>query len=121
MDWALSARFRADRDVVIANGFPGFYMDPTMDEAKTIAKMGFDLTADGRPMTIERHRPTPPKTGRVKRFASVREALAEKPLFFYELMDAMGSDDGREVAEDVNKLYIDGIVTRKADGEWALV
>ena len=121
MEWALSARFRADQDVVISNGFPGFYMDPTMDAAKTIAKMGFDCTADDRPMTIERHRPTPPKTGRVKRFASVRDALAEKPLFFYQIMDAMGSDDGREVAEEVNKLYLDGVVTRKTDGEWALV
>ncbi len=121
MEWALSARFRADRDVVIANGFPGFYMDPTMDETKTIAKMGLDLTAENRPITIEVQRPAPPSTGRTKRVASVREALDAKPMFFYELMEALGSDDGREVAAEVNRLYLDGVVTRRSDGEWALV
>jgi UbiD family decarboxylase len=53
VEWAMSARFRGDRDIVVQNGFPGFYMDPTMDANKTIAKVGFDLTAEyGRPDTI---------------------------------------------------------------------
>src|SRR5712691_11429642 len=32
MEWAMSTRFRAASDIVIASGHPGFYMDPTMDE-----------------------------------------------------------------------------------------
>jgi hypothetical protein len=35
-------------------------------------------------------------------------------------MDALGTDDGREVALEVNGLYEQGIVTRLTDGEWAL-
>jgi 2,5-furandicarboxylate decarboxylase 1 len=121
VEWALSTRFRGDRDLVVANGFPGFYMDPTMNEERTIAKVGLDLTAEyGRADTIERRRPRPPRIGRVKRHASVRDALAVKPMYFGELMDALASDDGREIALEVNALYEQGVVTRLNEGEWAL-
>jgi UbiD family decarboxylase len=121
VEWAMSTRFRGDRDIVVANGFPGFYMDPTMNEERTIAKVGFDCTAEyGRRDTIELRRPRAPKIGRVQRQGSVREALAVKPLHFGELMDALGSDDGREIALEVNQMYERGEVTRLTDGEWAL-
>ena len=32
MEWAMSTRFRAGSDIVIATGYPGFYMDPSPDE-----------------------------------------------------------------------------------------
>ena len=44
MEWAMASRFRADRDLVVASGLPGFYADPNADAANTVAKLGFDLT-----------------------------------------------------------------------------
>ena len=45
VEWAMSTRFRADKDVIIEEGFEGAYMDPTMFEEKAAAKLGFDATA----------------------------------------------------------------------------
>ena len=46
--------FRAGSDIVIANGYPGFYMDPSGDDNGLVDKVGFDLTAPyGIPDTIE--------------------------------------------------------------------
>jgi UbiD family decarboxylase len=28
VEWALSTRFRADRDLMVTEGFPAFYADP---------------------------------------------------------------------------------------------
>jgi hypothetical protein len=41
-------------------------------------------------------------------------------MFFVDLMNALGSDDGREIALEVNRLYEEGVVTRLSDGEWTL-
>jgi UbiD family decarboxylase len=121
IEWALATRFRADRDVVIGERYPGFYMDPTMDEQRTIGKIGFDATEPyGVPQTIERRRARPPHIVRARRFASVREALASGPMFFMQLMEVLGSDDGRELALELAALREEGVLTRLGDGEWTL-
>ena len=58
MEWAMATRFRAASDIVIATGYPGFYMDPTRDQNGLVDKVGFDLTAPyGIADTIETRRP----------------------------------------------------------------
>jgi hypothetical protein len=41
-------------------------------------------------------------------------------MFFSQLMQALGSTDGREVALELHALFEQGILTRLRDGEWAL-
>jgi 2,5-furandicarboxylate decarboxylase 1 len=121
MEWAMSARFRASKDIVIATGYPGFYMDPCTDANGLVDKAGFDLTAPyGVPDTIETRRPRAPRFNGHKRFGSASEALRSGPMFFSQVMEALGSSDGREVALELNTLYEQGILTRLRDGEWAL-
>ncbi len=123
MEWALSTRFRSDRDLVVGERFPPFYMDPTVGSSDSIAKLGFDLTAPyGVAKTIENRRAFAPRftNENMPRFASVREVLSEGPLFFMQLMTALGSTDGREVALELNALHEQGLVSRLPDGEWAL-
>jgi UbiD family decarboxylase len=121
MEWAMSTRFRASRDIVIATGYPGFYMDPTVDQDGLTDKAGFDLTAPyGVPDTIETRRPRAPRFNGTKRFDSVRAALASGPMFFSQLMDALGSSDGREIALELHALHEQGVLKRLRDGEWAL-
>lgn len=121
VEWALATRYRADRDTVVGDRYPGFYMDPTMDAERTIGKIGFDATAPyGVPETIERRRTRPPHVVRTRRFASVREALGTGPKYFLELLESLGSDDGRELALELQALQEEGVLTRLRNGEWAL-
>ena len=123
MEWALSTRFRSDRDLVMAQGFPPFYMDPTVGDHGHIAKLGFDLTAPyGQPATIEQRRALAPRFKKSERISheSVRDALSERPMFFMELMDALGSTDGREIALELDRLSEEGVIMRLRDGEWSL-
>ncbi|MGA7486846.1 MAG: UbiD family decarboxylase domain-containing protein, partial [Xanthobacteraceae bacterium] len=121
MEWAMSTRFRAGSDIVMATGYPGFYMDPTRDANGLVDKVGFDLTAPyGIPDTIETRRPRAPRFNGRKHCETAREALASGPLFFSQIMEALGSRDGREVALELHGLHEQGLLTRLADGEWAL-
>src|SRR5882724_6223010 len=121
VEWAMSTRFRAVSDIVIATGYPGFYMDPTTDEKGSVDKAGYDLTAPyDVPDTIETRRPRAPRFDGPKRFGNVRDALAFGPMFFAQIMQALGSSDGREVALELHALHEQGILTRLRDGEWAL-
>src|SRR5215475_2042327 len=121
MEWAMSARFRAASDTLIAAGYPGTYMDPVADEKGLVDKAGFDLTAPyGVPDTIERRRPQAPRFNGEGRFETAREALASGPMFFSQIMEALGSKDGREVALELHAIHEQGLLTRLADGEWAL-
>jgi UbiD family decarboxylase len=121
MEWAMSARFRASRDIVVTTGYPGFYMDPSTDENGLVDKAGFDLTAPyGVPDTIERRRPRAPRFNGEARHKSVRDALASGPLYFAQIMQALGSSDGREVALELATLAEQGMITRSRDGEWSL-
>ena len=121
MEWAMSTRFRAASDIVIASGHPAFYMDPSADENGMVDKAGFDLTARyGVPDTIETRRPRAPRFNGQRRCDSAREALRSGPMYFYQVMEALGSTDGREVALELNALQEQGLLTRLPNGEWAL-
>jgi 2,5-furandicarboxylate decarboxylase 1 len=121
VDWAMSARFRAERDTVMASGFPAFYMDPTADENFQVSKIGFDATAPyGQKDTLVNRRPLPPRLVPAPRFQTVRQALESGPLYFMQIMEALGSDDGREIALELDRLREAGILTRLDEGQWAL-
>ena len=123
VNWAHATRMRPDRDVVIESGFrgrPG--LDHTIDERGTISKIGFDATIpQGAPDDIDHWRPQPPGVeARTARYTSVREALAGGPKHFVQLVDGLGSGDGREVALELERLRRAGEVDRLRDGEWHL-
>jgi len=122
MEWAMSTRFRADRDLVVSAGMPGFYADPIADENRMITKAGFDLTAPvGQPDTIDYRRAYAPAAGKeAPRFNSVVNALESGPKYFGQLIAAMGSTDGREIALELDVLRERGVLTRLPNGEWAL-
>ncbi|MET0921550.1 MAG: UbiD family decarboxylase [Xanthobacteraceae bacterium] len=121
MEWAMSTRFRAASDIVVTTGHPAFYMDPSADEKGSMDKAGFDLTAAyGVPDTIETRRPRAPRFNGLRRFSSAKDALASGPMFFHQIMEALGSKDGREVALELHALHEQGVLTRLRDGEWAL-
>jgi 3-polyprenyl-4-hydroxybenzoate decarboxylase len=120
VEWALSTRFHADRDLVVAEGFPGSYSDPTVSESGTLAKVGFDATAGLPGDSMENWRPTPPRVSRERRVDSVREALQDGPLYFREIMDALGSDDGREIVLELDELREEGILARGPNWQWEL-
>ena len=120
VEWALSTRFRPDRDLVTAEGFPAYYTDPTTSERGTLSKVGFDATAGLPGDSMENWRPTPPQVSRERRVGSVREALQDGPLYFREIMDALGSDDGREIVLQLDELREEGVLTRGPNWQWEL-
>ncbi len=120
VEWAMSTRFRPDQDMVTESGFPAYYADPTA-ENRTIAKIGFDLTLRSRVAgSLEERRPTPPVIVPTNSHASVADALMDRPMYFAELMAAVGSKDGREVALALDALREGGRLSRLEHGEWQL-
>jgi len=121
MEWALSTRFQADRDLVVQNGFRTLPLDPSLDGARTGAKAGFDLTLPfGKRDVLAFTVPVPPVRG-TARFQTVREALSSGPMMFGELMAALGSDDGREIVLELEALREAGELTRLEEGQYTLV
>ena len=101
MEWAMATRFRADRDVVVASGLPGFYADPGVDANRTVAKIGFDLTRPmNQPDTIENRRAFPRRIGDAAGAPSERAAGAGEAArsISRRSWTLLGSKDGREVA-----------------------
>ena len=120
MDWALATRFQADRDLVTGSGFRVVPLDPSLSPGGAGAKAGFDLTlpfgrADAQEFTV----PEPPTFEQRER-RSVRAALEAGPKFFRELMEAVGTDDGRDVVRDLEPLYAEGSLARLEDGRYCL-
>jgi len=122
IEWAMSTRFRGDRDLVQVQGFPGYYNEPTAGEDNTIVKLGFDLTAAyGKPDTLETRRPRVPQLNQAPRCASAREALRAGPRYFLQIMEALGSSDGREVALALETLREQGALDRDSEGRYYLL
>ena len=118
--WAMNARFRADRDLIVTPGLPANYADP-MAEDRTIAKVGFDCTkAAPADRPIDEVRAFSVPLAPQRRSASVREALASGPRFFSELLVALGSSDGREIAMELQTLREAGELERMPSGAWYL-
>jgi hypothetical protein len=108
--------------MITAAGLPGFYADPNADEARTVAKVGFDLTRPvGQPDTIESRRAFARRIGdKPARHQNARQALESGPLYFAQIMDLVGSEDGREVALELDELREEGVLARLDNGEWTL-
>lgn len=120
MEWALSTRFQADRDVVIVSDIRCYPLDPSLYGSRTGCKAGFDLTINReREENLNFTVALPPKlAGRAK--STVSAALKKGPLTFGDLMNAVGSVDGMDVVLELEKLRNAGKLTRKGDGRYAL-
>ena len=121
VDWAFGTRFQADRDMVILQGMPGMTMDPSLDGRRTGAKAGFDCT---RPVGREGQIPWTRCAAKVfaerPRVPTVERALESGPMFYSQIVEALGSDDGREVACALDALRQGGKLSRDRDGRYHL-
>ena len=98
-------------------------MDPSLDgKGITGAKAGFDLTLPLQSRGKLTMRVA--KASRLEgsaRYQTVTQALEENTLmFFSEIVDALGSRDGREIAVQLDELRCDGKLMRNADGQYLL-
>lgn len=122
LDWALATRFQADRDIAVASGFRAVPLDPSLQGERAGAKAGFDLTVPfGKLGAQEFTVPEPPQLAPAAAGGpSAAEALADGPKHFRELMEAAGSDDGREIVRELESLYAEGRLGRDRDGRYVL-
>jgi 2,5-furandicarboxylate decarboxylase 1 len=121
VEWAMATRFRADRDMFVESGFPAFYMEPEISDDGTMTKAGFDLTLPyGKADTVDNWIAVAPVLEPKARFQTVRQALDSGPMFFSQLVESLGSDDGREISVELHALREEGVLTRLDNGEWAL-
>ncbi|MGH6675881.1 MAG: UbiD family decarboxylase, partial [Xanthobacteraceae bacterium] len=113
--------FQADRDLIIGSGFRVVPLDPSLDGARTGAKLGFDCTMPfGKTDSLEFSVPTPPSGKKAAMHKSVAEVLAAGPASFLELMGALGSKDGREIVRELDALYATKRLGRQDDGRYVL-
>lgn len=121
MEWALSTRFQADRDLVVQSGYRAIRLDPSLEGKRVTAKAGFDLTVPfGKLGSREFTVGDPPRIVPERKYASVREALQAGPASFAELMRRLGSEDGREIVLALEELRGEGRLERLEHGEYAL-
>lgn len=120
MEWVLATRFQGDRDLVTSTGYRAVPLDPSLQGSRSGAKAGFDLTRPfGQAGAQEWQVPDPPAFTDAKP-STVEEALTDGPRFFRELMEAIGSDDGRDVVRALEPLYATGALDRLEDGRYVL-
>ena len=121
VEWALGTRFQADQDLMILQGMVGMPMDPSLQGRKTGAKSGFDCT---RPVGRDREIPMTRSAAKVfkgpARFQTVEQALSTAPMFYADIVEAIGSDDGREIACGLDELRQSGKLGRDRDGRYHL-
>jgi 2,5-furandicarboxylate decarboxylase 1 len=121
VEWALGTRFQADQDLIILQGLPGLTMDPSLQGRRTGAKSGFDCTKPfGRAGEIPLTRSAAKIFTGPARFQTVELALASAPMFYADIVEAIGSDDGREVACALDALRRGGRLARDRDGRYHL-
>ena len=122
VEWALGTRFQADQDLMILHGIPGMSMDPSLQGRRTGAKSGFDCTKPyGRDGEIPLTRSAAKVFKGPARFQNVEQALATAPMFYADLVESLGSDDGREIACKLDELRQCGRLGRDRDGRYHLV
>jgi len=121
VEWAMGTRFQADQDLVILRGMMGMTMDPSLNGRRTGAKCGFDVTKPfGRERDVVYTRCAAKKFERPARFQTIEQALASQPMFFSDIVEGIGSDDGREVACGLEALRRAGRLGRDRDGRYHL-
>lgn len=122
MEWALSTRFQGEKDLVIMSGMRVIPLDPSLEGRLIGSKVGFDLTLPygvgdaiqtktAEPINLQE----PPQ-----KFSDVTAALSSGPMTFVELMQAVSSDDGREVVRALDGLRQEGRLERVGDGQYSL-
>jgi 2,5-furandicarboxylate decarboxylase 1 len=120
-DWALATRFQADRDLIVGSGFRVVPLDPSLQGARTGAKLGFDCTIPfGKADALEFSVPAPPVAKKASSHKSAADAMAAGPASFLELMAALGSKDGREIVRQLDELYDAHRLGRLDDGRYVL-
>ena len=121
VEWALGTRFQADQDLVILQGIMGMTMDPSLNGRRTGAKAGFDATKPfGRGGEIPLTRCAAKVFDRPARFQTVEDGLGAGPMFYADIVEGVGSDDGREVACALDALRQAGRLGRDRDGRYHL-
>lgn len=122
VDWAMSTRFQGHRDLIVMPGMSGMPMDPSLDGERLTTKIGFDLCIPfGRRNSVDMRIPKAHKFTGKARYQTVRQALEAQPMYFADLMDAVGSKDGREVALAINDMREEGKLARLEDGQYTFV
>ena len=109
VEWALGTRFQADQDLMVLQGIPGNVHGPFAAGPATGAKSGFDCTKPfGRDGEIPLTRSAAKVFKGPARFQNIEQALAAAPMFYADLVEAIGSDDGREIACGLDELRQNG-------------
>lgn len=120
-EWALGTRFQASDDLIVLENMNGMPMDPSLQGRPTGAKAGFDCTRPfGRGAEIPLMRCAAKTEWGPARFQTVEQALEAGPLYYAALVEAVGSDDGREVACALDELRQKGKLGRDRDGRYSL-
>src|SRR6202795_2100219 len=121
VDWALGTRFQADQDHVVLQGMLGMTMDPSLNGRRTGAKSGFDCTKPfGRDGQIPLTRAAAKIFKGPARYQTVEQALGAAPMFYADIVESLGSEDGREVACALDELRQNGRLGRDRDGRYHL-
>ena len=121
VEWAMGTRFQADVDLVVLTGLQGMTMDPSLNGRRTGAKAGFDCT-----LPVARRGQIPITRSAAKvfkgpaRWQTAEQALSAGPMFYAEIVEGLGSDDGREVACALDALRQAGKLGRDRDGRYHL-
>jgi UbiD family decarboxylase len=122
VEWAMGTRFQADRDLMTFQGMIGMTMDPSLEGRRTGAKAGFDCTKPfGRDGQIPLTRSAAKTFKGPARFQTVEQALGSGPMFYADIVEQLGSHDGREIACALDALRQDGKLGRDRDGRYHLV
>jgi 2,5-furandicarboxylate decarboxylase 1 len=122
VEWAMGTRFQADQDMMVLHGMVGMTMDPSLQGRRTGAKAGFDCTKPfGRDTEIPLTRSAAKTFKGPARFQSVEQALSTAPMFYADIVEGLGSDDGREIACGLDELRQAGKIGRDRDGRYHLV
>ena len=117
---AMCTRFRVGKDLIVESGHRTLTMDPTGDHGQQ-SVAGFDMTRDlNEPDDLERWPSFSPTLKAVRSVSSVRGALETGPKFFRDIMENLGTKDGRAIAVELGTLQDQGVVGRKPNGEWFL-
>ena len=80
-------------------------MDPSLNGRRTGAKSGFDCTKPfGRDGQVPLMRCAAKVFKGPARYQNVEQALASSPMFYADIVESLGSEDGREVACALDEL-----------------
>ena len=105
---------------MVLSQMSGMTMDPSLQGKRLGSKGGFDCTRPfGHAGEIPYTR-CAAKTNwsSIARFQTVEQALESGPLFYAALVEAVGSQDGREVACALDELRQKGKLGRDRDGRY---